>query len=134
MYYYYSVEERIVTSFYLWATILVPERDERVISEFVKLGYNVESLVEGNTTTTAKGCPAAVLALKISKPDGKTKLEPGAIRSAFSKIANDNKISYYSLIVSQGNIGCAWAAGNIDLSEIDKKTAAIIKIGAVTSK
>ncbi len=56
-------------SFYLWAFLLAPSRDEKIMSELIKLGYEVRAISSDPkfTTVTEKGAPAGILGIHVKK-------------------------------------------------------------------
>lgn len=121
--------------FYCWISLLIPSRDEKVITEFLRAGYSAKALStspSANLTLQGKGKPIGLLALRLSKIS-KESIGPSTVQSVFTDFADKEGISYYSCVFTIPS-DCSWKMGNIDLSDVDSKTAGILKIGMETGK
>ncbi len=113
-----------MNSIRIWMTTFVKDYDQILISFLIKKGFSVSSLADDNNTVGPSNdglYPIYVIALQAVN----AKFDFEKINSLIDEIENDfyeNKRSYYSLIIQQGNPneGAAWISGRIFLPETQK--------------
>lgn len=108
-------------TFHAWITTRIPVEEGAIIAGLVAKGYDVSvAAADGNLILVPlEKSYYAILAFKLSR-------ELASVTELYEdliKLLTDNKVSYYSLIVSQFSDASVWNAGNVSSAPSKNNTA-----------
>lgn len=113
--------------YYVWITAIIGLYDSKIAGTLVKRGFTVASLADKRVTTEKKDTVGAVIAFSVVPPEDLVpkdkKVNASAVYEEVLDVLKFHKVKYFSVIVSDGGIGCTWNIGNIkeDVAEPETK-------------
>lgn len=90
---------------------------DKIVAGLVRLGYGVAPAGGSGYLVYGDDSPAAILSMRITTdlPEQET------LRDKIRAFLNESEISYYSIVVVNGQPGTAWAGSNISLNKIKQR-------------
>lgn len=112
-------DKKFKQSYIVILTILTPHYIDNIISNLVKIGYEVSPASrDGKVSLTNETKPSTVLSLKLSKRSELDNLtDAPLVNKDVLKIIDDLKVLHYSIVVLSDQSDVCWCDSNILLNK-----------------
>jgi hypothetical protein len=111
----------MMNKYTVFITLLTGLVADKIIAAMVRFGYTVAPTTEDGYLLAGDDKPSALLSLNICAKD----TTAVTIRESIITCLDDEKISFYSIIVIQGAPRAAWIGSNISLSKMRLRRSAL---------
>jgi|SRR5580692_1444386 hypothetical protein len=118
----------VVPGYYsVWITCLMPEYEGRIVAGLVKKGYSVGPLAKDIPVCHApiKNCGSVLLVLTVYCGDEKT--SANKVNEDLLAVMNDEKIFFFSCIVTEYTNNLSYAGCNIQINKPSPPVSAAIR-------